>query len=72
MSAKWSKAEVRGRFLDFRYVPQPEVAMPVEEPSTASRAEIRRLATNNQTHKTTSNKIDNPIGCNAGMSPEIS
>ena len=46
--------------------------MPAEEPSTASIAEIRRLATNNQTHKTTSNKIDNPIGCNAGMSPEIS
>ncbi len=58
-------------FLNFSKVPNPEVAVPVEEPSAASNPDIRRLATNNQTHKTTSYKIDIPIVCKAGMSREI-
>ncbi len=40
MSVKPPKAEVAIHEADVRYVPLTEVTMPVEEPSTASRADI--------------------------------
>jgi len=40
MSVKPPKAEVARRQWHFRYVPLAEVAMPVEEPSTASKADF--------------------------------
>ena len=40
MSALPPKAEVGIYGADVRYVPLPEVAIPVEEPSTASKAEV--------------------------------
>jgi hypothetical protein len=40
MSVKPPKAEVAVHAADVRYVPLAEVAMPVEEPSTASKADI--------------------------------
>jgi hypothetical protein len=40
MSALPPKAEVASRGWHFRFVPIPEVAMPVEEPSTASNSEV--------------------------------
>ena len=40
MSVKPPKAEVAGRQWHFCFVPSAEVAMPVEEPSTASKAKI--------------------------------
>ena len=39
MSALPPKAEVTVHEVDVRYVPSPEVGMPVEEPSTASKAD---------------------------------
>jgi hypothetical protein len=40
MSVKRPKAEVARRRWHFRYVPKAEVAMPVEEPTTVSQADI--------------------------------
>jgi len=40
MSALPPKAEVARRRWHFRYVPIPEVAMPTEEPSTASTTDV--------------------------------
>ena len=41
MSVKPPKAEVARRRFHFRYVPLPEVAMLVEEPSTAQETDNR-------------------------------
>ena len=41
MSVMPPKAEVETHWTDVRFVPLPEIAMPVEKPSTASEADIQ-------------------------------